>query len=601
MHSFCWRALSVLVLSLSVRSAAGQAPTAQVAREVKGYLSDIGRFGFSGAVLVARGDTVLARSASGWADRDRRIPNDIRTAFSLGSLSKQFTAAAVLRLEMQGRLHVTDSLSRFFPSAPPDKAGITLLQLLTHQGGVASSEGGRACLSRDGALNAIFSTPLHFPPGSDYDYSNAGYNVLAAVVEIVAGEPFETFVHRELWTRAGLQRTGFMSDSGRWAPPGVALGYNVTLPTTPFAPACQWNRKGAGAVISTVDDLFRWGQALDHNVVLDSTRREELFRPRVATHETPPTTYAFGWAYGQTSAGAPVRFHRGDLLPDGFNTGYFRYAEGRTTIIVLSNRTADAWGADSYPVQDALEAILFGGRYGHPPTDPATSSRIVPAKYLGTYSLPNGGRFDVVREPVGVAITAQGQEAVSALVRPASQWSSSKARKYNELSAKLLVLASTRDTAGLRTLLGETSQASRVIRIWDALAGNKGAVISTRMLGSVPTRTPDGPATYVQAVFASDSSTYTLWWDWDGSFLSIHDGVDSPARFVLSFIDASHARGWDLFNSQTIRVQFETAASGDPDALIIETPRGPLRAIRTRPAARPQPQSSSARLGANRS
>jgi hypothetical protein len=207
-------------------------------------------------------------------------------------------------------------------------------------------------------------------------------------------------------------------------------------------------------------------------------------------------------------------------------------------------------------------------------------------KYLGTYAAPNGGQFDIVREPRGVAITAQGQNAISALVRPASQWSASKARKYNELSAKLLVLASKRDTAELRTLLGEASQAARVIRIWDALAGNKGAVIATRMLGSVPTRTPDGPATYVRAVFANDSSTYTVWWDWEGSFLSIHDGVDAPARFVLSFVSADRARGWDLFNSQAIRVQFQIGASGDADALIVETPTGPLRATRIRPAAR---------------
>jgi CubicO group peptidase (beta-lactamase class C family) len=556
--------------------------TSLLSREIGEYLLGIGRFGFSGAVLVARGDTVVARYASGWADRHRRIRNNVETAFSLGSLSKQFTAAAILRLVMLGRLHLSDSLGRFFPNAPGDKAGITLLQLLDHQGGVSSSQDGRACLTRERGLNAVFRTALRFPPGSDYEYSNAGYNVLAEVVEEAAGEPFERFVRRELWAHAGMGRTGFISDSGRWAPASVATGYDITVATSPYAPVCQWNRKGAGAVISTVTDLFRWSLALDHGVVLDSARREEFFRSRVATHEDPPMTYGLGWAHARTGAGVAVRFHRGDLLPDGFNSGFFRYDDAAgTTVIILSNATDDAWGGHSYPVQDGLEAILFGGSYNRPPPTPSPATQPHADRWLGTYLLRTGGRFDVVREPEGMAITAQGEDAVSALVRPTSRWDSTKASKYDEQSSRLLVLAASRDTAAIVALLGDTAQARGALRIWNALAGARGRARAARPLGSVPTRTPDGPASYVRVVFAADSLVYRVWWDWEGKFLTIHDGVDTPVRRLLWFVDAADARAFDMFNGQAIRLRFERGASVPADELVVETPDGPLRAVRT--------------------
>jgi len=557
--------------------------------EIGAYLTDLDRLGFSGVVLVAQHDTVVVVRAGGWANREQAVPNEVSTAFSLGSLSKQFTATAILRLEMAGRVRTTDSLKRFFPDVPADKSSITLDQLLTHQAGVASSAGGRACLTRDQAVRAIFDTPLHFDPGMDYEYSNAGYNLLAAIVEVASGESFETFVHQDLWARAGLEQTGFVSDSGLWAPARVAQGYNVTAPTTPYAPRCQWNRKGSGAVISTVRDLLAWQLAVEHGLILDQPRREKLYKPRVATHEDTGADYAYGWFVGRTPAGGRVVFHGGDLLPDGFNTEFSRYLDDGITVIILSNLTVDAWGAQRNPVQTGLEAILFGGLYGRPPSTGASRDRgLVASRYEGIYQARTGLRFVIAAEPAGLAIGAEGQSAIEALVwPPASHWDEAKARKFNDLAAKVVTLAASQDAQALGQALGDTTLGLRVMRLWAELAGAKGRLLQTDVMGSVMIGDGDGPATYLRAAFAHDTTVYRVWWDWDGGFLSIHKGVDLPARHILYPLTDRDFLGWDMFNNHTIRLHFDLGAQNQARALTVETPSGSVSAERIGHGARP--------------
>jgi CubicO group peptidase (beta-lactamase class C family) len=218
-------------------------------------------FGFNGSLLIARGDEVVLSRGYGTADRERGTPFTAETPFYIGSLTKQFTAAGILKLEMEGRLRVTDSIGRFFPDAPADKRNITLHQLLTNSSGLWDMPGGVDSLrTRDQAIRDILADSLRTAPGATYAYSNAGFVLLAAVVEIASGMPYERYLRDRLWAPAGMTHTGYR-------PPGVrveelAVGYQGgerwgnLLERQLLPDGATWSVRGAGAMISTLGDLL---------------------------------------------------------------------------------------------------------------------------------------------------------------------------------------------------------------------------------------------------------------------------------------------------------------------------------------------------------
>ncbi|MBW3559881.1 MAG: beta-lactamase family protein, partial [Proteobacteria bacterium] len=242
--------------------AAAPAPLAQLGPWLEG---EAAADRFSGAVIVARGDAVLFRAAFGPADRGTGAPLTPEHRFRLASLSKQFTAAAVLRLQDRGLLSVDDPLCRWVQPCPEAWRPITLHHLLTHQSGVPDLMSRRdwpklrwrewtlAELAADSAAQ-----PLDFPPGTDVRYSNAAYNLLGSVVERASGRPFAQQVRADLIDPLGLKNTGW--DDDRVA---LATGYAETAEG--LGPR---RRSGAsvvfasGALYSTVDDMLAWSRAL---------------------------------------------------------------------------------------------------------------------------------------------------------------------------------------------------------------------------------------------------------------------------------------------------------------------------------------------------
>src|SRR6185503_1356744 len=186
--------------------------------------------GFSGVVRVERGGKLLLDRVYAPA-RQRTLTTE--TAFWLASTTKQFTAAAILKLVDQGKLALSDSIYHFFRRLPRDARAITIEQLLTHTSGIAPSGAAGGITERDAAVRAIFAEPLRRPPGESYHYEDEDYTVLAAIVESVAGVPYEAFVERTLLIPAGLTRTGFC---GR-LPANVAIAPSAGAPEVP--PPCR--------------------------------------------------------------------------------------------------------------------------------------------------------------------------------------------------------------------------------------------------------------------------------------------------------------------------------------------------------------------------
>ncbi len=239
--------------------------------------------GFSGSVAIVRDGAPLWSGAAGLADRDRGIANEPQTAFDCGSIMKVVTAAAVFRLEGEGALSRDAVLADLFADVPPDKAAITLDWILTHRAGFDEfhdTDGDFEPMDRETALARIWEQQLLFEPGTDESYSNSGYTLLAMVVEDVSGLPFDAYVRTELFTPAGMAKSGLYGD-GLWADGEAAIGYDdgtFGCNSPGCWPAPSWALVGNGGLVSTVDDLVRWTAAIDGLAILEGDARDAFRR-----------------------------------------------------------------------------------------------------------------------------------------------------------------------------------------------------------------------------------------------------------------------------------------------------------------------------------
>lgn len=217
---------------------------------------------FMGTVLVVRdGETMLSR-AYGLADLEQQIPHRLDTRFPIGSVTKQFTAAAILQLQDRGLLDVQAPVATYLPDYPNDT--ITLHHLLTHTAGLpnfTSDPNYFDWMQQPATLNELIARfqdlPLEFEPGSQYRYSNSGYVLLSQVIETVSGQAYGDYVQDNLLTPLGLENTGYNQPS-----PGLAQGYRGNAQNYQSVPTTHpTTAQGAGGLYSTVSDLARWNQA----------------------------------------------------------------------------------------------------------------------------------------------------------------------------------------------------------------------------------------------------------------------------------------------------------------------------------------------------
>jgi CubicO group peptidase (beta-lactamase class C family) len=323
--------VTVLVGALACSPApASQPPPDPVGDHLASTLPD----GFGGTVLVGRDGDVTYCEGFGEADHDAGTAATCDTVYDVMSITKQFTAAAILELEVMGRLRVADPVSAYLGPVPADKQGITLHHLLSHTSGLVEGIGDDYdVISREDMLAGALASRLTSTPGEEFHYSNLGYSILAAVVEKVSGLGYEQFLAQRLFAPAGMRDTGYVLP--RWDPERIAVEYDETGTSQgrpnehPWAAdGPHWNLRGNGGMLSTARDMFRWHQALTDGTVLSEAARKELFTPRVQIPGTD-MMYAYGWAIREVPHGT-VAWHNGGNdwslanfamdLPDGAAT-----------------------------------------------------------------------------------------------------------------------------------------------------------------------------------------------------------------------------------------------------------------------------------------
>lgn len=286
--------------------------------------------GYSGAVLVAQNGEIILDKGYGLADRERQIQNTPSTLFHVASVGKMFTSAAILHLEMRGKLRTSDLISKYLGQFPKEKSGATIHHLLTHTSGLTLEGANLNYTSRKAFVQSVKDAPLESVPGEKYRYSNAGYILLAAIVEKVSGQPFERYLQQNLFDPADMQATGFAWDP-RFAHAPVAIGYIgdtiETLKPTPRV-ADEWGNRGPGNIITTVGDLYKWVEALRKNKVLSERAKGKMF-----------TAYfndeGYGWRVTKTARGTSM-MRRGGGRED-FESRIQWYTEENVVVIYTVN------------------------------------------------------------------------------------------------------------------------------------------------------------------------------------------------------------------------------------------------------------------------
>lgn len=308
--------------------------------------------GFSGAVLVSRkGETLFARGY-GLANVEHDVPNTPRTRFRLGSITKQFTAMAILVLKEQGKLALDDPIGKYVDDAPAAWKKVTLHHLLTHTSGVPSYTSDPSYVKKMARPESVKSMiarfrdkPLDFESGSKFSYSNSGYFLLGAVIEKASGTSYEAFLKSSIFDPLGLKDTGY--DHFETVIPGRASGYEREGDQLRNAPYLDMSQPyAAGSLYSTVEDLARWDRALHEGKLISKASYDRMFK-------TEKAGYAYGWAVADRSGRKEVG-HGGGI--NGFATRIDRYPEQDVCVVVLCNVVPVNPGR----VAHGLTAITFG-------------------------------------------------------------------------------------------------------------------------------------------------------------------------------------------------------------------------------------------------
>ena len=344
--------------------------------------------GVSVAVVKGR-DTIVAKGY-GLADIENDVPATARTVYRIGSITKQFTAAAIMRLVEQGKFSLDDTLGRILPSAAPAWRGVTLRRLLNHTSGIRSYTGigprwrrrWREDMSPDTIVGLVRDDTLDFKPGAQWRYNNTGYVLLGMIVERASGKPYATFLQDEFFRPLGLSQTYYCSQQpiikhraqGYDRANGQLVNAEYLSMTQPFS---------AGALCSTVGDLVAWQRALVGGRVVRPASYAAMTTPESLT-DGKPLTYGYGLGVSTLAEHRKVS-HGGGI--NGFITDLAYYPDDTVHVVVLANTSPSNPGR----LADQIARVALGMPLRAAPAGVSLAGA-ERARYVGNYTLtaPSG-------------------------------------------------------------------------------------------------------------------------------------------------------------------------------------------------------------------
>ena len=364
---------------------------------------------FSGCILISKNDKIIFENCYGFANQSFKVPNEINTKFKIGSVSKQFTAAAILIMEQQGLLKTTDTLSKFFPNHS-NAERITIQQLLTHTSGITDiynvpdfNKLSSQKKTISDLTKLVLDFELQFEPGTQYQYSNGGYAILAEIIEKLSGSTYQDYLNEHIFHPLNMNASGHNRYND--VIPNLAVGYDPSgyskVKITDFLDPELL--KGSGSLYSTVQDLQLWIKSIKNRSLMNKESYEKLLK-----------NYGNNYGYGISlykSFEEPVFGHDGRV--NGYIADYLHYEESDISVIILGNiqtGVADFFRRD-------IAAIVFNKEHKSrvKRIPPENNSKIDKEKIIGTYAF--GPNFKVYVEEIEGSIQARANEgAYSELV-----------------------------------------------------------------------------------------------------------------------------------------------------------------------------------------
>ena len=353
LSSICLAAL-IIVFFVYSTPCSGQTLQKKVDEYINAYV-EMGKF--SGSILIAQNGKILVKKGYGMANYEHDIPNTSRTKFRIGSMGKQFTAAALLQLQEKGLLEMDDPLTKYIPDYP-DGEKIILHHLVTHTSGIPNltdfPEHRKTIMLPSPVEKTILrfkDKPLEFAPGEKFKYCNSGFLLLGLIIEKVSAKTYEEFIEENILHPLGMENSGY--DHHSLIIKNRASGYNIRTGERVNSPYLDMSiPHAAGALYSTVEDLYLWDRALYTEKILKKTSLDKMFTPFKGN-------YGYGWRI-DTLFGRKRIHHGGSIF--GFQGHIARYVDDNTFIVFLCNQRP----LNTKKISKDLAAIVFGEAYELP-------------------------------------------------------------------------------------------------------------------------------------------------------------------------------------------------------------------------------------------
>lgn len=351
--------LAVALVAIGLPTPAAEVPEGLVEAIDKIVAGDIERGRVASyAVGVVKDDHLVLARGYGYADLENDIPAAAETVYRLGSITKQFTAMAIMQLAEGNKLAIDDEITKFLPDFPTGGHKINVRHLLNHTSGIRDytrskdfDRHSRHDLDHDELLAQFKDEPLDFEPGVKWSYSNSGYYLLGMIIEKASGQKYDEFLEQRIFKPLNMKATRY--GHTRSLIPRRATGYRYFFgQLTNDDPISMDPPFAAGGLVSTVLDLVKWHQALEDGALVSSDSYKEMYCPASLTNgNTRP--YGYGWQLGDL-AGHRTIGHGGGI--NGFSTMISRYPDDRLAVIVLSNTE----GANPGLVADRIAKVVLG-------------------------------------------------------------------------------------------------------------------------------------------------------------------------------------------------------------------------------------------------
>ena len=337
---------------------------------------------FTGVILVRHRGRVRLNKGYGMANYELGVINSAWTRFHIASVTKAFTAAAVLLLDERGKLRLDDSVSTHLPGYP-NGGRIRIEHLLKHTAGIPNLGSGPDWARQERQshtteeLVALFKDlPLEFEPGAEMRYSNSNYNLLTLIIEKVSGRSYESFLRQNIWNPLGLRSAVDGSDMARLIPNRATGVEPAGLRDVRLPRYIDWSsRRGSGSLVTTALDLDRFVEALFGGKLLQPGSLAKILAPAEG--------FAFGWARGERFG---RKLMRGSGRSPGYNASIGRYLDDGTSVIVLTNSYSPV-GQDSVFLA-GIHSAVFGKAPSPPALIPVAVKRGSLADLAGQYQMP---------------------------------------------------------------------------------------------------------------------------------------------------------------------------------------------------------------------